>query len=76
MCLFFDNLFGFIAVLMLFQGLEVLAKGTDILVEFAGVNHPFMVFSVDVFPIVREIFLTELAVHVVAWFVFHSLNIK
>jgi hypothetical protein len=75
-CLFFDNLLGFIAVFVLLERLEVLAKGTDILVELAGVNHAFVVFSVDVFPIIREIFLAELAVHVVAGFVFHGLIIK
>ena len=53
--------------------LKVIAQSDDVLVELTRVYHPFVVLPIDVFPVVRKILLTQLAVVVVGGLVLWSL---
>lgn len=55
----------------------LLEKGTEtdnVFIKFAGVDHPFVVFAIDMIPVVGKALVTELAVLVVGGLVLKVLN--
>lgn len=64
--------FCFFNILCLF--LKRLTKSHDVFVKLTGVNHPLMIFVIDMVEIVSKIFIAKLAVFAISWVIFWCLK--